>query len=315
MIDFRYHIVSIVAVFLALAVGIVIGATSLRDGLAGSLNQQVESQRRQLNDARDQRKAAEKVVGRQDAYAESVAPKVLPGQLSGRTVAVVVLPGTDDGLVDSSRDSLRTAGASVTTTLRLDESWVSGSGSDRDRVVRDAATALGLDTASIPKNRLAGKVIVESVAHSGSGGRPDEAATGVLGQLKDNDLGESEPAGPTQAASVVVLWPGMSAGGDNASTVKAWSDVITAIGLSGRPVVGVASGPVKDDLTSPDGLVNALRHSPEVTGAMSTVDDGDMSVGQAALVLALREEFKGQAGQFGLADTATTITPNLSEGE
>ncbi|AKU16688.1 hypothetical protein VV02_13800 [Luteipulveratus mongoliensis] len=316
MIDFRYHVVSIVAVFLALAVGIVIGATTLRDEVAGGLNQQVKDQRREMNTLRDQSNAAKKAIGRQDQYAESVAPRVLPGQLATRPVAVLVLPGVDDGLLDTTRDSLRTAGATVTTTLKLDESWASGDNADRNTYLGAAARDLGLDSASIPKNRLAGQVLIESVAHKGSSGQQDEAASRVLGQLKDRDLASAEPAKPVQAGSVIVIWPGMDGkSSDKNSAVKAWTDVITAVGLSGRPVVGVSAGPIEDDLTTPDALVTALRKSPEVTGAMSTVDDGGRAIGQAALVLALREEFNGQAGQFGLANDATTVTPSLTEGE
>jgi hypothetical protein len=38
VIDFRYHVVSIVAVFLALALGLFIGSTSLRGTVASDLN-------------------------------------------------------------------------------------------------------------------------------------------------------------------------------------------------------------------------------------------------------------------------------------
>ncbi|MDE9366088.1 copper transporter [Luteipulveratus sp. YIM 133132] len=315
MIDFRYHVVSLVSVFLALAVGIVIGATSLRDELAGGITKEVQGQRRDLAATREEVKEANRVIGLQDQYAEDVAPRVLPGQLTGRSVALLVLPGTEDSLVDSSRESLKAGGAQVTSTVRLDESWASGANADRDALLTTSAKDLGLDAATIPKNRLAGKVLVEAVAHQGSTGRADQAANGVLAALKDKDLASAQPAAPAQAASVVVLWPGMTSKDSDTGTVKAWTDIITAVGLAGRPVVGVASGPVKDDLTTPDMLVRALRRSPEVTGAMSTVDDGDRAVGQAALVLALREEFAGQSGQFGLDSTASTVTPSLTEGE
>ena len=51
MIDFRYHLVSIVAVFLALGLGIVLGATALQPGTIGFLYKTSQQERRQIDAA------------------------------------------------------------------------------------------------------------------------------------------------------------------------------------------------------------------------------------------------------------------------
>ena len=54
MIDFRYHLVSLISVFLALAVGIVLGAGPLRDGISDVLTGQVDQLRTDREDLRSQ---------------------------------------------------------------------------------------------------------------------------------------------------------------------------------------------------------------------------------------------------------------------
>ncbi len=54
MIDFRYHLVSLISVFLALAVGIVLGAGPLRDTLGDQLSGQVEQLRTEQDTRRGQ---------------------------------------------------------------------------------------------------------------------------------------------------------------------------------------------------------------------------------------------------------------------
>lgn len=49
MIDFRYHLVSLVAVFLALAVGIILGAGPLADPIGDTLTGQVDKLREDRN--------------------------------------------------------------------------------------------------------------------------------------------------------------------------------------------------------------------------------------------------------------------------
>ena len=58
MIDFRYHLVSLASVLIALAVGIVLGAGPLKEGISESLNQQVTSLRTEKSALRAELDAA-----------------------------------------------------------------------------------------------------------------------------------------------------------------------------------------------------------------------------------------------------------------
>lgn len=312
MIDFRYHLVSIVAVFLALALGIIIGATSLRGQVGDALNSQVSELRSNRQDLRQQLDLANAASKRQDQYAEDVAAKALPGQLTDRTVAVVALPGTSNSLVAATTSGLELAGAKVVSSTRLDDSWLSGQDADRQQLLTSSAKMLGLDTSSIPDNRLAGRVLLESLARGSAPTGPDVTATSVVTRLHDAGLVDTSTKNPDQATSVVVLWPAMSGKSDDQkSAVRGWADIITAMGLGGQPAVAAASGANGGDLSTPDALITLLRQGPEVTAAMSTVDDAGKSVGVAAVVLALRDEYRDQAGSYGLDKDATSIAPSI----
>jgi Copper transport outer membrane protein, MctB len=307
MIDFRYHLVSIVAVFLALAVGIVIGATSLQGEVAGTLEGQVGQLRKEKQGLRGQLDAANEGSRRQDQYAGDIAPRALKNELSGRTVAVVVLPDTPAGMVRDTRASLKQAGATVTTTAELTTDWVTGNRTQRLQTLRSAGEEQGVAVASVPENRLGGLVLTEALTVKPGAAQADRTRSPGLRKLIDADLLTIEPGSPERAESIVVLWPGVE------KTTRGWVNLVTATGLAGRPAVGVSVAPFAPTSNTSDAMVTTLRDSAEVTGTMSTIDHGERAVGQAAMVLALRDEFKGRSGHYGLDEDAVAVAPKLDE--
>jgi hypothetical protein len=111
VIDFRYHLVSIVAVFLALAIGIVFGSTALKGTVAEQLEGQAasltESNRRLQEQVREQ----ELVQSGNDELARQLAPTVLKDLLSGQSVVFVELPGAADNVRTGLDTVVRQAGA------------------------------------------------------------------------------------------------------------------------------------------------------------------------------------------------------------
>ena len=93
MIDFRYHLVSIVSIFLALAVGIVLGAGPLKGELGDTLNKEVAGLRQDKADLNRQLQEARAGTEARDAYIADTNPIMLAGVLQDRRVALVVLPG------------------------------------------------------------------------------------------------------------------------------------------------------------------------------------------------------------------------------
>lgn len=306
MIDFRYHLVSIVAVFLALAVGIVIGATSLKGEVAGTLEGQVSQLRQEKKGLRGQLDAANEGSRRQDQYAGDVAPRALAHELRGRNVALVALPDTPAAFVRDTRASLERAGGTVTTTAELSKDWVAGGG-ERDEVLRKAGRQQGVQVDSVPKNRLGGLVLAEALTvKPGTSAAERNKQPGVT-TLVDEGLAKVDPTPRRRADSIVVLWPGVE------KSTRGWVNLVTAAGLAGRPAVGVSAAPYDTGTSTADAMVTTLRDSAEVTGTMSTVDHGERAIGQAALVLALRDEYDGRSGHYGLDEDAVAVAPKLKQ--
>lgn len=303
MIDFRYHVVSLVAVFLALAVGIVIGAFTLTGSVGDSLNQQASSLRTEQAQLRAQVQATGAALGRADDFARLADPKLTAGVLAGDSVGLIVLPATPDALVSASTASITAAGGSVASTIRLDDSWNAGRAAGD---LRAAAPALGVDPAQTDAARLPGIVLGKALV-----ARDTPAGKAVLARLAGDSLIELNTTGTAPIASIAVLWGGLPV--DTAQkTVGNWSGLVSGIGASTKAVVGVSSGPADGDLTKPDPLVTSLRSSADATATMSVVDDGSRAMGQSALVLATDDELAGQSGQYGLAADATAPIPALT---
>lgn len=309
MIDFRYHIVSLVAVFLALAIGIVIGGFTLRGEVGNTLNAQVVQLREEKNALRQEVSQTSTELKRREAYAAGTLPLVVSGTLTGQAVAVVVLPGTDGSLVRSTTGTLREAGATVASTSYLSPDWAGGDFAAAENFTGMAKT-LHLDPTVTPTDRLPGAVLGRAVAAGSPGGSTARRAT-VLHRMVADKLLTVHPSHPAGASAVVVLWSGMSGSGSDNSEAKVtgWTNVIAAVGSSVTAVVGVSSGDVGGDPSTPDALVSSLRRTPDSAARMSTVDDGALPMGQGALALALEAELHGTSGQYGVGHDAVSTMP------
>ncbi|PWJ25380.1 copper transport outer membrane protein MctB [Branchiibius hedensis] len=303
MIDFRYHIVSLVAVFLALAVGIVIGAFTLSGGVGDSLNHQASSLRSEQAQLRAQVQATGNALNRADNFATLADPALIDGVLSGDSIALVLLPGTPDSLLSATKSSIASAGGSVATTVTLSDSWLKAQSAERLRAV---ATTVGVEPAQTDASRLPGIVLGKAVM-----GRDTAAGKAALEKLQSESLIDIDGTAAGKPTSIVVLWPGLPATTDQ-QTVTGWTGSIAGIGASTTAVVGVSSGPADNDLTNPDPLVTSLRGSADATATMSVVDDGGRAMGQTAVVLATQKELAGVSGQYGLGADATGPIPAIT---
>ncbi len=306
MIDFRYHIVSLVAVFLALAIGIVIGGFSLQGEVGESLNKQVTQLRSEKNALRGQADQSASAMKKRDQFIDGMLPTMVDKELTGQTIAIVVLPGTDPSFVNSTKDAIGKADGTVASTVYLSKDWISP-GFAKKQNFRKQARALHIDTSTVPQNRLAGLVLGRAVV-TGSAADDTSKAAAVLPHLRQDKLVTVTPQHPDLASGIVVLWPPMNED-DQADQITGWTTTVAAIGASTDGVVGVSEGPDKDDPAAADGLVSSLRRTPDSAARMSTVDDGRLAMGKAALVLAMRSELDGHSGQYGVGHDATSTFP------
>ena len=105
MINFRYHVVSLTAVFLALAIGLVVGTAALNGPVADSLKAQVSALNKDNSNLRSQDNQHRDELSRTQDFAAELAPSLLAGKLAGRRILLVALPGSQDYVDRSSRCS------------------------------------------------------------------------------------------------------------------------------------------------------------------------------------------------------------------
>jgi len=119
MIDFKYHVVSIVAVFLALAVGIVLGTNVLSGDVLSNLKTQTNDLRKEAQDLRAQNQQQQNQLSNDQNFAQAIEPTVVAGKLSGERVVVISVPDAPKSVRDAAVKTLTYAGATVTAKVDI----------------------------------------------------------------------------------------------------------------------------------------------------------------------------------------------------
>ncbi len=118
MINFRYHIVSLMAVFLALSVGIAVGV-SLGPSVDQGLLRQAEQDRKQVTELRNEINRRNALDAYRQAYDEQAGEPVLEGALRDVRVAIVAMPDAPDRVVTDLTAAVATAGGTVVREVEI----------------------------------------------------------------------------------------------------------------------------------------------------------------------------------------------------
>ena len=316
MIDFRYYLVSIVSIFLALAVGIVLGAGPLKGDIGTRLTEQMTALRSEKTQLRTDLDSARRNAAARDTFSSAVAPAVMKERLTGKTVALVVAPGVEADLVKSVTTSLSAAGARVGSTVTLTDAWADPSKTTmRNTVASPFAALVKAPVGTSSPDQLAAAVLTHAILagtdHSTE--RITASASAALNGLKAGDLISVTPDHVVPSSSVVFLSGPVkgSTQQDSDARLAAYVQLVRALDAGGSGAVVAAKSNTTDATKSAD-LVAAVRKNPDAPKAVSTVDDADLPMGQGTLVLALAQQYAGGAGQYGLAGDAKAIVPDLT---
>ncbi|MBV9312320.1 MAG: copper transporter [Pseudonocardia sp.] len=309
----RYHIISLASVFLALAVGIVVGSTSVSQQLlsmvAGdrhSLTEQV----RQLNTQRAELEARERSANAFDAV---VGPAVVRGQLEQRRVILLLAPDADPVDRDAVRQLITQAGGTVTGELALTEAVIDPS---KAEAVRDLTTRLLPAGAQLPTTAdaggLVGGLLGSTLLLRAPDGQPqasaDQAGAALAGLMQAGFVHAGPHPAPAQLA-VVLTGGGLTASfsAERAATLARLCTELRRY-ASGAVLAG------RSGAEGPAGAVGVIRADTVASTALSTVDGLQTPVGRVAVVLALREQADGRAGRYGSASNAQAPIPGASVG-
>ena len=323
MIDFRYHLVSIVAVFLALAIGIVLGAAELQGPTYNLLNGTTAKLQNELNQANSQRDMAEEQANAGDAYAEAVEPVVLRNLLAGQKLLIVTEPGAQGSVVSGITSAANDAGAEVTGQINLQAKFFDTSDTTQDslnQINLDVASHAGLtldNTETYQQQAaqvIASQILTKSpLSATGVGqdgtGQDTSAATMLSAYAYAGFLTTSgQPA--TEATLAVVITP-QTAPSDGSADPLDQILVPVAQELAATSAATVVAG---SSAGSGTGSPIAVLRSNNVANQVSTIDDADYVSGQSVVIEALAIQLSGgKPGSYGFASNgANAVAPSAA---
>jgi len=315
LIDFRYHLVSIIAVFLALALGLAVGAAELAPKVANTLNTESKNALKRNAQLFAENSQLKKQISADGAFAQASSGYLLNNLLTGQRVVLVTAPGADTGTVTGITTALGRAGASVTGTVSLAPQFFD-TNPTTETALTEAAGRLApawvatsdAAGAQIPGQQAAAKVIAAAIIDKP--GQPmltAQQSNRILTGFGDEGfLQVSTPGGGTtlasQATLAVVVTP--AAVSSNASSIspenlslvylthylqQAGNGAVLAGSLQGS-----GAGSAIDAVTSGGAGVTVM-----------TVDDADTEIGQIIVAQALYDLLTGRpASSYGVGPGA-----------
>ncbi|GLX99632.1 MULTISPECIES: copper transporter [Actinoplanes] len=308
MINFRYHVVSLTAVFLALAIGLVVGTSALngpvsenlRDNLA-ELNKDNSVKREQVNNLREE-------VNRSQDFAGEIAPWLLSGKLATRRIAVVALPGAQD-YAEGVVTQLGVAGATITARITVEDKFFDPGYANELLDLADQSSQPTIPVTGLPLNSDGVETASALLALTIMQGTTTPAAADVTAVLtaftKAGYIAIED--GALGGAEAVVLVAGAPAT-DKEATRKAQS-AVTVAGQFGTNRMLVVAG----DGAGDGNLVAGVRSDATLVKQISTVDNVGTVQGQVATAMATVERLvQNRVGQYGLGTGATSIVPSTA---
>src|SRR5438046_8273431 len=109
MLNLRYHIVSLVAVFLALGIGIIMGSSFISRVTVDQLRKRLDSVDASVRQTRKTNDALTGQIRTWERFADQGRPQLLAGELKGVPVVVVGVQGIDRKPVDDFASELSVA--------------------------------------------------------------------------------------------------------------------------------------------------------------------------------------------------------------
>ncbi|MEU5934582.1 copper transporter [Micromonospora sp. NPDC047187] len=314
MINFRYHVVSLTAVFLALAIGLVVGTAALNGPVADSLKEQVTGLRKDNQQWRQTVSNMEKQLALEEEFAEETSQILLPGTLTARRVAVLSLPNGRDH-TESVLKKLQQAGATITGQIDLQDKFINPDNNSNLLELAVTAARPTAQTTGLPGNghgvETSSALLASVLLDRPQGVAPvsDADRRAVLAAYNNAGYLTTDSNKVTASAEAVVVVSGQpyvdkDSDKRDESVVKIAEqfDRTGAIVVAGNGSVG-------------GNLVGVVRGDPVLAQTISTVDNANTVQGQVVTTLALVQQLtEKKAGQYGVGDNAASgLLPRLPQ--
>jgi copper transport outer membrane protein MctB len=282
MFDFRYHALSLVAVFLALMIGLLLGVAIGDQGLVSSAERNVrDSLRKDVRQANARSADLRRELRARDRVDEGLYPLLVEDRLAGRRIGLIGLGDLPDSTIAAVRDALSNTGGRLSGVAVVGEPVPEGAA----RSVKGASDP--------PSNADYNKLGEQLGAALVSGGK--RART--LGRSVLN----SSSGRLDGLDGVVIYHAPRDLTGDDAAHTDAFES-------------GLVSGFTTDETAEVTGVEETDTEPSQIQWfkdhRLPSVDNVDTLAGKAALVFVLL----GANGSYGEKDSAQALLPNSAGG-
>ena len=311
MISLRQHALSLAAVFLALAVGVVLGSGFLSDTLLSSLRDEKRDLYTQISGLNDQKNAMNEKLSAANNFDNQLVGRIVHDALGGKSVVVFRTPDARDDDVAAVSKFIGQAGGTVTATVSLTQEFVDANSAEKLRtVVNSSILPAGqqLSTKLVDQGSQAGDLLGIAMLINTNPAVPpvdDPQRDTVLASLRDTGFVTYQPADHMGAANAALVITGGALAqdaGNQGVSVARFSAALAPHG-SGTLLAG------RDGSATGGAAVAVTRADAGMSSAISTVDDVDAAPGRITAVLGLHDLINGgHVGQYGTGHGATSIT-------
>jgi hypothetical protein len=312
MIDFRYHIVSIVAVFLALGLGLLVGATALQPTALGGLISLSQREHEQIGAALAANRQLNRQIDSNDQWAQANAPQLLHGLLAGERVVVVEAPGASSQVVSGVSDALAEAGATVSGQVQIQDKFFDVSRATQQQLTqlaqRFTPVAVSLQGSPVAQasQAIAGAILTRDGAGQPVAGQRDSASAALLSGFGAEGFLAVNGQPDARATLAVVIIPDtpQSTSISNPQSQRLVT-LAQQLNLAGQGTV--VAGSV--DGSGPGSVIDVMRNGGRA-GHLSSVANATRTIGQIVVAQALAEQLRGVSGSYGATSSAASAAPS-----
>jgi Copper transport outer membrane protein, MctB len=316
VIDFRYHLVSIVAVFLALAIGIVLGSTELQGTTLDALRKTSNSLTNKLNAAEAQRNSYAQQAGTSDAFLKTAEPKLLDAMLTGDRIVLVTEPGSPSSVVNGVKTAAALAGAAISGTVALEPKFNDLSGATQASLsainaqlaTSVIATLTPAITSQTGYQQNAAQLIASAILNQTAdqpGLTTGQAQLVLQAYAQGGYLSES--GAPWNRATLAVIVASDTVPADGANDPANQVLLAVAQEFATTSAATLVAGSVAG--TTPAGSAISVLRGSSVAGQVSSVDNADTTLGQISTMWAFATQLAGgKPKSYGVLG-ASSVSP------
>ncbi|MGO4202300.1 copper transporter [Rhodococcus sp. TAF43] len=308
MISMRQHAISIAAIFLALAIGVVLGSGLLSNGMLSGLRDDKAELQNEIEDLNQENNQLGEQLMSADGFDSAVADRIVRDTLAQRSVILVTTPDADPADIDGINRVVAQAGGAITGRVSLTKSFVDSVNGDqlRTTVTNIIPAGIQLRTGAVDQGSLAGDLLGSVLLLNPQTAQPQttpEERGLALETLRGGGFIDYD--GNVQPAQLAVVLTGEgdpeNTGGNRGAVIARFAGALDGRGagtvLAGPPAAAEGSGPIA-----------VARADAAVSAVLTTVDNVDRESGRITTVLALQEQLGGGSGRYGTGPGATAVT-------